>query len=135
MMLDLSDPLQHGLFMIFMLTWGLGLAARVIFDPSRISDELDAVDVASIPAYRQIRVIGFLRWLFGYLPVAGPVSMIGAIFQLAAYLTVGATVLLTWIWPNVFHTFYWLSIVVLVLAISFALRFLPWLWNKQQDEK
>ncbi len=134
-MINLSEPLQHGLFMIFVLTWGLGLAGRIIFDPSKVRAEMDDANVTSIPAYRQIRVIGFLRWLFGYIPVTGPVSMIGAIFQLAAYLTVGLTVVLSWLWPDVFHTYYWLSIVILLLAISFTLCFLPWLWNKQQGKK
>lgn len=131
MTIDLTDPLLGGLFMIFVLAWGTGFVLRVISNPSGWSN----VDPVAMPAYRQIRVSGPLRWLFGYMPVTGPVSMIGALFQLAAYLTVGITTVLAWIWPDVFHALYWLPIVILVLTMLLTLRFLIWLWNKQQGEK
>ena len=128
MVINLSDPLQWRLFMMFVLTWGLGLAVRLIFNPAKLSS-----DVPSIPAYRQIRVIGPLRWLFGYMPVTGPVSTSGAIFQLAAFMTVGIIIVLASIWPGIFRALYWSPLVVVLgVTILLAFRFLMWLWDKQQ---
>lgn len=85
-----NDSLLRAVLLLFLFTWGLGFVLRVIHNPSRWSDS----DPGSWPPYRQIRVAGPVRWLFGYKPVTGPVSMIGAVFQLAAFLTVGVTVAL-----------------------------------------
>jgi len=128
MVIDPAEPLTHGLIMAFILAWVTGFILRIINERSFANSTVS-------PSFRQIKVIGLLRWLFGYPPVTGPVSMIGAIFQIAAYLTIGATIVLAWLWPNVFHTLYWLLIVVFALALLFALRFVPWLRNKQQSKK
>jgi hypothetical protein len=134
-MIDLSDPLLGGLFKIFIFTWGLGLAGRIIFNSSKWNDELNAADPQLGTYYRQIKVVWFLRWLFAYMPVTGPVSMIGAIFQLAAFLTVGITVALAWLWPDIFHILYWLSIVILAVMLLLATLFMVWLWNNQNSKK
>lgn len=129
------DQLLKALLGLFALTWGTGFALRFIFRPSKLSDLLNEADAASIPAYRQIRVVGLVRWLFGYKPVTGPVSMIGAILQLSAFLTVGMTVVLALVWPDILHTLYWLPLIILALTIALMVRFVPWLWNKQQGKK
>jgi hypothetical protein len=130
-----SDPLLRSLFLIFIFTWGLGLALRILANPSRWNGVWNATDPELALFYEQIRVVWFLRWLFGYLPVTGPVSMTGAIFQLAAFLTVGITAVLAWIWPDVFYTLYWLPIVVLAVMIFLAHIFMAWLWKKQNSKK
>ena len=131
MTINLSDPLQRSLFLIFSFTWGLGLAIRIISNSAKLDDTVTAGD----PNFQKIRVVWFLRWLFGYVPVTGPVSLIGAAFQLAAFLTVGMTAVLAWIWPDIFHASYWLSIVVLWVMILLAHIFMAWLWTKQNSKK
>ena len=130
-MIDLlNDNLLKATLALSLLTWGVGFVLRIINDPSRGSD----IDPASMSALRQIRVVGALRWMFGYKPVTGSISMVGAILQLAAFLTVGITMMLAWIWPTILSTIYWLPLVVWALAILFAFRFLMWLWDKQQGK-
>ena len=124
----LSSNLMKATFFSFLLTWGVGFVLRIINDPSRRSD----IDRTSMPAFRQIRVIGALRWLFGYKPITGSVSLVGAILQLAAFLTVGITMTLASLWPAILSAIYWIPLVVWALAILFAFRFLMWLWDKQQ---
>lgn len=135
----MADVFIHQLLKVvlglFALTWGTGLALRFIFNPSKLSDQLDEAGAASVPAYRQLKVVGLVRWLFGYKPVTGPVSMLGAILQIAAFLTIGITVVLALAWPEVLHTLYWLPLVILALTIAFTIRFVPRLWDKQQSKK
>ncbi|MFN8595726.1 MAG: hypothetical protein U0559_06040 [Anaerolineae bacterium] len=130
-MIDLSDQLVGSLFLTSTLAWGLGLAIRIICNPSKIDKEVIKRD----PNYLQITVTGSLRWLFGYMPVTGPVSMVGASFQLAAFWTIGMTALLNRIWSDVFHIQYWLPFVIFMVMISLARMFTAWLWTKQNKRK
>ena len=123
--------LLKNLVVIFVFTWVLGFIVRVINDPSRLGDN----DPGPWPAYRQLRVVGFIRWLFGYRPVTGPISMIGATVQLAAFLTVGATIVLALVWPSIIYDLYWLPLIILALSMLLAQRFTFWLWDKQQGKK
>ena len=100
----------------FVFMWGFGLIVRIADNPSSL----------------QIRIAWFLRWLFGYNPVSRPVSLSGATFQLAAFLTFGADLVLALVWPSVLLVLYWLPLIPSMLL---AQRFTDWLWDKQQDNK
>jgi hypothetical protein len=75
------------MFWISILYWLAGLTIRLFFNPSSV--EANSV----IPAYQQIRMRGVIRWLFGYLPVDGPVPVSGFWIQLAALMSLVTVVL------------------------------------------
>ena len=130
------DRFVNGVLILSILTWGVGFAMRFITTPSNWSN----IDPVNMPIYRQVRIIGILRWLFGYMPVTGPVSMIGAVFQLAAFMTISFVAGTAWIWPNVFYNMnmYIAALFgggIWMLTMVIALRFVMWLWNRQQGKK
>ncbi len=90
-----------------------------------------------MPLYGQIKVIGFLRWLFGYLPVTGPVSMAGAVLQLTAFVAIGIVAMISWIRLDIFSNMYVAALIVggvWIVSIRVALGFVMWLWNRQQGD-
>ena len=115
-------------FLVFICAWVLGLALRFQFNKGTSS----LVDLSTMPAYRQIRIIGILRWLFGYKPIDGPVSVAGFILQFPALLALMISMVLNLLWP----TQKYLPLVplgVLFISMPLAFRFADRLWHQQQS--
>jgi hypothetical protein len=135
-MINLSDPHARGLFILFLSLWGLGLLHRILFRPSKWMVLSNEVDLESMSDHAQVRVSGFLRWLFGYWPVTGPISMVGATYQLTAFLTVGVSAVFAWISPDVFRIHYdWLVLIILGTVYILATFFMRTLWKKQSNKR
>ena len=122
-----SSPLMRAGMLVFVCMWLGGLAMRFIFKPS----PTERIDPVMMPAYRQIRVVGLLRWLFGYLPTKGNVPVPSLLLQIPAILTLAVTLALSALWPDSRQAF-WLPVVIYSLVGFISIRFVNWLWEKQQ---
>lgn len=115
-------------FLVFICAWVFGLALRFVFNKGTSS----LVDLSTMPAYRQIRIIGILRWLFGYKPIDGPVSVAGFILQFPALLALMISIVLNLLWP----TLKYLALVppiVLFFSMPLAVRIADRLWSNEQQ--
>jgi hypothetical protein len=113
--------------LIFVCMYGAGLTVRFIFRTGGMTK----IDPLAMPAYRQIVMPGFLRWLFLYKPVRGGVSFPAFLLQLPAYLTLGVVVVLAALFPSLYDA-YWLPIVLYSCIGLLSIRFSKWLWSRQQ---
>lgn len=86
---------RSGVF-VFVILWLAGFALRFIFNPAGMG----SIDPVTMPAYRQIIVPSFLRWLFFYKPVKGSASYPGFMMQLPAFLSLGVTAVLAALFPS-----------------------------------
>lgn len=123
-----STQLRIGV-LTFACAWILGLALRI--DHSRGMSPL--IDPVTMPAYRQIKLIGSLRWLFGYKPVDGYVSVIGFVLQLPALLSLIASIVLS-LFSLTSGYFLLGPILVLFVSMPMALHLADRLWHKQRNE-
>jgi hypothetical protein len=92
---------------------------------------MSSIDPVTMPAYRQIIMPGFLRWLFLYRPVRGGVSYPAFLLQLPAFFTLGITAARVVLFPSL-HNAGWIQIVVLTGTGLLSIRFTEWLWARQQ---
>ena len=106
--------------------WLTGFALRLMFDREKAS----IANSSAVPGYRHIRVPGAFRWLFGYMPHSGPVSVAGFVLQLPALLTLATTIALTLLWPTLEYTPL-ISLVVLAVTMLIAIRIADRIWRSQ----
>ncbi len=134
--INLSDSQTRALLIAFLSLWGLGFLHRILFRPSKWSTLSNEVDLESLPDHAQVRISGFLRWLFGYRPITGLVSMTGAIYQLTAFLMIGVSATLASIFPEAFHVYYdWCLLIIIGIAYLLATLFMRTLWRKQSIKR
>jgi hypothetical protein len=67
--------------LLFITYWGLGFAFSRIFFRHRSDSGQETT------GYQQIKIMGAIRWFFGYKPVTGFVPAISFVLQLSALLT------------------------------------------------
>ena len=123
--------------LLFVIMWLAGLTLRIIWTPSASQP----VDPVTIPASRQIRIRREVRWLFGYRPTDGPVSVAGFVLQLPAFLSLATSFILNLVWPPTTNqlwpmttytiTGYIIPYVVLAISIPLSIRLADHIWRKQ----
>jgi hypothetical protein len=83
-------------------------------------------EVESIVAAQPIRINGALRWMFGFKPATGSISLGGFMLQATALLILMSNIALSLIWPTV--NFSWAMVILtpflMVISYWFGIRVL-----------
>jgi hypothetical protein len=121
-------PLRVGL-VTFICGWMLGFALRLNFRGSTSN----LIDPSRVPAYRQINVAGTFRWLFGYRPIRGPVSVAGFVIQFPALLALVTSIIVAVLWPTQ-HSLALAPLAVFFCVMPVCARIADRVWRDQQQD-
>lgn len=111
----------------FVLLWLIGLYLRHAFNPRD-----SKADPSSVPAWREIRVSGSFRWLFGYKPTDGPVSVASFVTQLPALLGLATSIVLSLFGSASTVVPTLILIAVLVISLPLSLSLADRIWHSQR---